>query len=109
MSAGRGARPGGRGGGTHRQLSAERGLPMARGPERGEPGGITPARGRTSRERRREDGPRAGAQRRCRRGSAGPGEGRADRAESLCAASGAGGRWLLRSPSRRRVTGRQGG
>lgn len=49
----------GRGGGgrTHRQLSAERGLPMARGPGSTEnPGGITPARGRPrgrSRGRRR--------------------------------------------------------
>lgn len=53
VSAGRARGRRGRGGGTHRQLSAERGLPMARGPERGEPGGMTPARGRTSRERRR--------------------------------------------------------
>lgn len=85
--AAHGARPGARGAGRDDA-----------GPRAHEPGAAAS-----------EGGSRAGARRRCRRGSAGPGEGRADRAESLCAAPGAGGRWRLRSQSRRRVTGRQGG
>lgn len=85
--AAHGARPGARGAGRDDA-----------GPRAHEPGAAAS-----------EGGSRAGARRRCRRGSAGPGEGRAGRAESLCAAPGAGGRWRLRSQSRRRVTGRQGG
>lgn len=60
-----------------------------------------------------EEGSRARAQRRSRRGSAGPVECRARRAapcraDSLCAAARAGGRWLLRSRSRREGNGPAG-
>lgn len=106
-AAGAGRR--GRGGdrGTHRQLSAERGLPMARGPGSTEsPGGVTPSRGRP-----RGDEPKG---RRPRKVEVREPSDEADaarrvpwnvvltaRADPLCAAARAGGRWLLRSRSRR--------
>lgn len=89
---------------------------MARGPgSTGSPGWITPARGRLRTheprgvgERGRLEGGSLAAMPTRPRGSRGRSSWPCC-AESLCAAAGAGGRWLLRILSRRRVTGRQGG
>lgn len=106
----------GRGGdlGTHRQLSAERGLPMARGPGSTEsPGGVTLShrrpRGDEPKGRRprmvgvREPSDDADAARRVPWNVV-----LAARADPLCTAAGAGGRWLLRSRSRRDGNGSAG-
>lgn len=99
---------------THRQLSAERGLPMARGPGSTEsPGGVT-----LSHRRPRGDEPKG---RRPRMVGVREPSDDADavprvpwnvvlsaRADPLCTAARAGGRWLLRSRSRREGNGSAG-
>lgn len=106
----------GRGGdlGTHRQLSAERGLPMARGPGSTEsPGGVTLSHRRPRGDEPKGRRPRmvgvlepsydADAARRVPWNVV-----LAARADPLCTAAGAGGRWLLRSRSRREGNGSAG-
>lgn len=116
MSEGRGAQPAGTGrwysqaaqgraGAAHGARPRERGEPRR---DHAGPRAAADARAEVGGERGRLEGGSLAAMPTRLRGS----RGRSSwprRAESLNAAAGAGGRWLFRIRSRRRVTGRQGG